>query len=227
MSLLGATILTAVATVVLAFFAFATAILAGLAFLKQSREVRAVERQVTDGQEVAAQQAELLKVQAGQLEVLRGQLEIQRDASAAQAGVLELQSAELRESLEERKRGVEDRHRGQAARVTAWFGQHAHINGTLTDWGAIVRNASDLPVFDVRISFDWIYDQPGGRDWIGISYGSLPGPVTIVPPDTTRHFRFRPRSGNRTPGATTRSTRSASRSPTPQGTAGSATLAER
>jgi len=30
--------------------------------------------------------------------------------------------------------------------------------------------------------------SPGGRDWVGIPYGSLPGPVTIIPPDTTRHF---------------------------------------
>src|SRR5689334_6269445 len=90
---------TAVANAVLAGFAIVTAILAGLAFLKQSREVRAVERQVADGQEVALQQAELIKIQNGQLEALRGQLEEQRRASAAQAEVLELQAAELRESL--------------------------------------------------------------------------------------------------------------------------------
>src|ERR1700722_4839893 len=100
--------LTAVATVVLAVFAIVTAVLAGLAFLKQSREVRAVERQVTDGQEVAQQQAGLLRGQTGQLEGLTAQLEDQRKASTAQAEVLGLQAAELRESLKERDRSADD-----------------------------------------------------------------------------------------------------------------------
>ena len=108
---------TAVANAVLAVFAIVTAILAGLAFLKQSREVRAVERQVADGQEIALQQAELIKIQAGQLEALRGQLEEQRKASIAQAEVLELQAAELRESLAERTRQAEQARSAQAARV--------------------------------------------------------------------------------------------------------------
>jgi hypothetical protein len=55
--------LTAVATAILALFAIVTAWYARRAFLKQSREVAAIERQVFDGQELARQQAELLKVQ--------------------------------------------------------------------------------------------------------------------------------------------------------------------
>jgi hypothetical protein len=46
MSLIFAAQLTAVATAVLAVFAFITAILAGLAFRKQSREVGTIERGV-------------------------------------------------------------------------------------------------------------------------------------------------------------------------------------
>jgi len=71
MSLLGATILTAYATLALAILALTTAVLAGLAFLKQSREVRAIERQVTDAQEVTRQQAELIKLQSDQVAVSR------------------------------------------------------------------------------------------------------------------------------------------------------------
>jgi hypothetical protein len=41
--------------VVLTVFAIVTAVLAGLAFLKQSLEVRAVERQVADGQDAGRQ----------------------------------------------------------------------------------------------------------------------------------------------------------------------------
>jgi hypothetical protein len=110
-------VLTAIGTAVLAVFAIVTAWYARRAFLKQSREVAAIERQVADGQELARQQAELLKVQTGQLEVLRAQLEDQRVASAAQAEVLELQAAELRKSLEERAREARRRVREQAKLV--------------------------------------------------------------------------------------------------------------
>lgn len=187
MTFFGMALLTAAGTAVLAVFAIVTAWYARRAFLKQSQEVAAIERQVADGQELTRQQGKLIEIQTGQLEALRGQLEEQRKASSAQTEVLELQAKELRESLAERKRDAEEKHRAQAAQVTAWFGLKT---STVSDWGAILRNASGLPVFDVRISFDWIYDQPGGREWIAIPYGSLPGPVTIVPPDTTRHFRI-------------------------------------
>jgi len=137
MSLIFATQLTAAA---LALAALATAILAFMAWRKQSREV--------------SDQAEMLELQ-------RRQLADQQTATAKQAEVLELQAAELRESLAERKREAKEKHSAQAAQVTAWFGQQVRMNGTISGWGAMVRNASNLPVFDVRISFDWIYDQPG------------------------------------------------------------------
>jgi hypothetical protein len=55
-SLLGATILTAIATLALAVFAFITAISARLAFLRQPREVSAIEQQLKDEQEATRQQ---------------------------------------------------------------------------------------------------------------------------------------------------------------------------
>jgi hypothetical protein len=48
--------ISAIAIAMLALFAIVTAILAYLAFRKQSREVRAIERQVTDEQELTRQQ---------------------------------------------------------------------------------------------------------------------------------------------------------------------------
>jgi hypothetical protein len=92
--------LTAVANVVLAVFAIVTAVLAGLAFRKQAREV--------------SDQSEMLDLQ-------RKQLAEQEKTSAKQAEVLELQGRELRESIDERKREAEDKGRAQAAQVTAWF----------------------------------------------------------------------------------------------------------
>jgi cell division protein FtsL len=88
--------LTAVANVVLAAFAIVTAVLAGLAFRKQSREV--------------SDQAKMLDLQ-------RRQLAEQEKTSAKQAEILELQATELRESLEERKLSAARRRREQAAHV--------------------------------------------------------------------------------------------------------------
>ena len=122
MSLIFATQLTAVATAALGAFAIITAVLAGLAFRKQSQEVRAIERQVKDQEELTQQQAHLLKVQSDQLELQRQQLDDQREANARQAEVFELQASELRESLDERKREADVRHREQARHISAVLG---------------------------------------------------------------------------------------------------------
>jgi len=109
--------ITAIATALLAVLAVATAWYARRAFLKQSQEVRAIEQQVKDEQELTKQQAELVKVQSDQLELSRQQFDEQRQINARQAGVFELQSTELRESLAERKHEAEQRRSAQAARV--------------------------------------------------------------------------------------------------------------
>ena len=85
--------LTAVANVVLAAFAIVTAILAGLAFLKQSREVR--------------DQAEMLRIQAEQL--------------GEQRKINELQAEDLRESLRERIRLRQVAERQQADQILFWM----------------------------------------------------------------------------------------------------------
>ena len=86
MSLLFATQLTAIATAVLAVFAIVTAWYARWAFLKQSQEVRAIERQVQDAQELTRQQAELLRIQSGQLDLQRQQFDDQRADAVRHGG---------------------------------------------------------------------------------------------------------------------------------------------
>jgi hypothetical protein len=188
MTFFGMAVLTAIGTLLLAVFAVFTAWYARKAFREQSREVAAIEQQVKDEQEVTRQQAELLKVQSGQLELQRQQLEDQRAASARQAEVLELQAAELRESLEERKRDADDKRRGQAAGVVAWVDKSPDSAGMFVAWGATIRNASDLPIFDVRVFFHLIHRQDGGG-WAPVSIGGPPPDETIpVLPPTTERF---------------------------------------
>ena len=164
--------ITAIATAVLAAFAIVTAIFAVLAFLKQSREVRAIERQVKDQQELTQQQGELLKVQSGQLELQRQQMDDQREANARQAGVLELQADELRASLEQREREAADRRRAQAERV---FVGAPYTPGQQVSPYAM--NASELPIFGVQL---WSIGSRGLSDPVDIG-PILPGGQASTP----------------------------------------------
>ena len=163
--MLAALWVTAIATGLLAIFAIVTAAFAIKAFGKQSEEVRAIQRQVQDQETLISQQAELLKVQSGQLEMQRHQLDEQRAINAKQTEVLELQARELTESLDERKREMEGRRRAQAIRVFIWEERldhdprvtlaQAHASGSAV--GPVIvahlRNASDWPIYDVRLSW--------------------------------------------------------------------------
>ena len=125
MSLLLATQITAIATSVLAFFAIVTAVFAFLAFLKQSREVRAIERQVIDQQELAQQQGELLRVQSGQLELQRQQLDDQRT----------------------------ERRRAQASRVFVWIRPDPEGGDPIDSAVVGVKNTSQQPIYDLILTW--------------------------------------------------------------------------
>jgi hypothetical protein len=145
--------------------AIVTAIFAIKAFGKQSEEVRTLDRQARDQQELTRQQGELLKIQSDQLDLQRQQAEEQRVVIARQTDVLELQARELKASLEQREHETTERHRAQAVRVFMWqerFDRDPNVDeATLSARGerlgpvvvAHVRNASDQPVYDLRFSW--------------------------------------------------------------------------
>jgi hypothetical protein len=134
--------LTAAATLALAALALATAILALLAWRKQTREV--------------SDQAKMLRVQSEQLEE-------QRKINARQIEVLELQTRELQESLDERKREAKDLHRIQAAQVYCWETYETPLppgnaRGRATLY---VRNTSQQPVYELQLSwYTGPFDDP-------------------------------------------------------------------
>lgn len=167
MSEIFAAQLTAVANAVLAAFAIVTAGLAFLAWRKQSREV--------------SDQAEMLGLQ-------RRQLEAQREDSARQAGVLELQAADLRESLKERERDAQERREGQAASVAAWFAEGQPLAWGDDPWGATARNASALPVYDIRAGFYCIDEPVRGLGWTSVACGTSTEMLRVLPPGETYHF---------------------------------------
>jgi hypothetical protein len=150
MTFFGMAVLTAVATAVLAVFAIVTAWYARRAFFKQSQEVVAIEQQVKDGQQLAGQQAEVLKIQTGQLDVQNRLLDDQAKANAQQVQLLQLQMANLTQSLEDRKRDAEQRRRAQASRV--FVKQDINVRpGNPSLVTARVQNMSDQPVYDAEL----------------------------------------------------------------------------
>jgi hypothetical protein len=191
MSLLVASEVTATATAALAFFAIVTAILAGLAFRKQSAEVGILGKQLEDQQALTQQQAELLKVQSGQLDLQSRQFEEQRKVNEKQTGVLDLQAQELEASLAQRTAEAERQHRAQADQVTTWFAQHeaparsASIAGAGSSpvWGAVIRNDSALPILNTRVFFYFISaESPEAVKWRPIDRGGPPERIRVIPP---------------------------------------------
>jgi hypothetical protein len=183
--------ITAIATAALAAFAIVTAWYARRAFLKQSQEVSAIERQVKDQEELTGQQARLLEVQSGQLELQRQQFDEQRQINAAYGEVLQLQAEEFRTSREQRGREAEEQRRRQASRVTAWF----DTGETPMGWvpGARVRNASDEPVYEVRVFFHLVHETDSSR--VPVSQGGPPPRETtpVLPPEETVFTRIPPK----------------------------------
>jgi hypothetical protein len=167
--------------VVLALGAIVTSWFAIRAFGKQTEEV-------TD-------QARMLKVQSDQLSVLRDQQADQRKINEEQTRVLALQAEELKASLSQRKDEAEAKRQAQASKVVCWFAPRP--GGIVVEesgpvgWGAIIRNSSDLPVFDVRTFFHYIAEKWPGGDWEPVLRGGPVEKIRVIPPKDDR-FVFIP-----------------------------------
>jgi hypothetical protein len=166
--------ITAIGTALLAIFAILTTIYAVRAFRKQSQEV-------SDGRELIGQQKDMLQVQSDRLEVYRGQVDEQREMNAKYREALDLQAREIRASLEQRERAGEEERRSQAAQVTAWFDQTPGKT-----WAGHIRNASDLPIFDVRTFFHYVAEKWHGGDWDPQMLGGPVEKIRVLPPQQDR-----------------------------------------
>ncbi|HVB45230.1 MAG TPA: hypothetical protein VNF47_21350 [Streptosporangiaceae bacterium] len=176
--------------------AVVTSVFAIKAFGKQAEEVKTLERQVEDQQELTRQQGELLRIQSDQLDLQRKQAEEQSKVAAKQTDVLELQAAELKASIEQRELDAEQRHRAQAVRVFMWEERldrdSAVDQATLSARGerpvpvvkACVRNASDQPIYDLRFSWHRGTAPHGhGESQLPVMPGSDAYATRPVPPD--------------------------------------------
>jgi cbb3-type cytochrome oxidase subunit 3 len=137
-------------------------------------------------------QAQEVRDQAEQLRLQSEQLTDQKRVNDEQVRLMELQERELRAAQDERERQTTERREAQARQVAAWFEQRFRKSGEESDWGSFVRNASLLPVFEVRVFFHFVQELGSGRvdarglSWYPIDRGGPVEPVRVIPPDQTR-----------------------------------------
>ena len=93
---------------------------------------------------------------------------------------------------DERRERDLDRERDQAGRVSAWFGwrdyAHATLGGDPNEYGALLRNASELPVYGAQIAFvakkEWEATPPPQRLPISVEVRDViaPGEESVFVP---------------------------------------------
>jgi hypothetical protein len=135
-------------------------------------------------------------------------VESARDLAAAEDRRL---AAEDRKRLEEERaeRHEADR-RTQANRVTTWFDSEEMTSEDplfdsaepgLRIWGAVVVNASDLPILDVRVFFYYVVDHDDGRPWQPVICGIPPRKFRVIPPGGRRFVELTSEYQHIPPGA--------------------------
>lgn len=83
----------------------------------------------------------------------------------------------------------ENQRRAQASKVAAWFEVRATIpgkGGSALEWGAYIRNASDLPILDVTTAFHLVEDPGNGQPWEPVYVADLIRPIRVILPAAER-----------------------------------------
>jgi hypothetical protein len=83
-------------------------------------------------------------------------------------------------------------------KVAAWFGVGEVVipvpgnpGGNLAMvWGTHIRNASELPIVDVRVSFFFVADPGNWQPWELRDEISPPNRTRVIPPGVTRSVEF-------------------------------------
>lgn len=78
--------------------------------------------------------------------------------------------------------------RAQANKVAAWFGftRQPGPSGAITTWGGFIRNASELPILDVRTIFYFVANPRNGQPWEPDYRGEPADVIRVIPPGETR-----------------------------------------
>jgi hypothetical protein len=128
-----------------------------------------------------------------------------RDIRAAEERALA--SAERRQAAEERAEQRDANLRAQASKVTAYFNFFEVIRpgrdiqeAIDAVWGGTVQNASELPVFDVRIFYYWVNDRRDGTPWTTEQRYASIDIIRVIPPVQPRNQELPERVRNQSEG---------------------------
>jgi hypothetical protein len=114
--------------------------------------------------------------------------------AAAFAGVvaydlLRIESGRDEAAARDRASRRDAEQREQAGKVAAWFGTwdspfpaRPGSSQFMQAHGAVIRNASDLPVYQVRITFCVATSSDSGAPWQAREVCDSPEPILVIPP---------------------------------------------
>ena len=167
-------ILAATTLLALLAAAFAGVVAYSLLKIEAGRDLKAAEER---------KQAYVDRTEAA---IERARVEADRDAARLAADV---EQAAQREAAQ----------RAQARGITSWFAYFPlSVHGTPVrevaptakqpfTWGGAVRNASELPIFDVRLFYFRVNDPRDGSRWTAIQVYDSVDIIRVVPPGQTRN----------------------------------------
>ncbi len=107
--------------------------------------------------------------------------------------LLKIESCRDRNAAEEREQRRDAERRSQAGKVAAWYGtwrsevvisSGGHSSSqTWPHWGALISNASDLPVYNVRITYHVaVNPERRGVEWDAAERHVSPDTIPVIPP---------------------------------------------
>jgi hypothetical protein len=64
------------------------------------------------------------------------------------------------------------------------------VTPSILVWGARIRNASELPIFDVRTFFFWVDDPKDGRTWTTHERYASKKRFLVIPPEQRQHLEL-------------------------------------
>jgi hypothetical protein len=156
---------TLAVTTLLAFLAagFAGLVAYQLLKIEAGRDLKASEERL----QAQADREQAAEDRTRQLAVAQEErLQAQADRELAEGDRIR-QWADVQVQQEKQRRAAE---RAQASKVTAWMDDILAFEldtpvSKENSWGARVQNASELPIFDVRMFFYWVNDKQDGSAW--------------------------------------------------------------
>jgi len=142
-------------------------------------------------------------------------LRVEHARDTAAAGERLLADADRQRAEDERAARREADRRAQASKVTAWFHSFEIVKQVVPPvyekdarlfearrvikpaetimgftWGAAVRNASELPILDVRVLFYWVNDPGDGSPWTTELRYASPYKRRVTPPGQTWNYEL-------------------------------------